>query len=220
MTKIHPSSASASITAAPTPSLVSESPNEAVVLTVWTKSLLFNCNGFTVYDSKGNLVYRVDNYIAGSKGEIVLMDAAGKSILTIRRKRLSLGDNWMVYDGDTKVNPRFSVKKHVKILNTRCLARVMSSGRGGSESPSPKSSSPSSTLYEIDGSYAQRCCVVYDHKRQRVAEIRRKEAGIGGVSLGGDVFRLVVEPHFDTSVAMALVILLDQMFGRSSSFKR
>lgn len=88
MTKVHPSSASAATSASAErlPSPVSESPNSAAVLTVWTKSLLFNCNGFTVYDSKGNLVFRVDNYIAGNKGEIVLMDAAGKSLLTIRRK--------------------------------------------------------------------------------------------------------------------------------------
>lgn len=60
--------------------------HEAEVLTVWKKSLLFNCTGFTVFDAKGNLVFRVDNYVAGNKGEIVLMDAAGKPLLTIRRK--------------------------------------------------------------------------------------------------------------------------------------
>jgi uncharacterized protein YxjI len=62
--------------------------DHAVVLTVWKKSLLFNCNGFTVFDSKGNLLFRVDNYMAtsGSNGEIVLMDAAGKPLLTMRRK--------------------------------------------------------------------------------------------------------------------------------------
>lgn len=59
---------------------------EPKVLTVWKKSLLFNCTGFTVFDTKGNLVFRVDNYVAGNKGEIVLMDAAGKPLLTIRRK--------------------------------------------------------------------------------------------------------------------------------------
>jgi len=62
--------------------------DHAVVLTVWKKSLLFNCNGYTVFDSKGNLLFRVDNYMAtsGSNGEIVLMDAAGKPLLTMRRK--------------------------------------------------------------------------------------------------------------------------------------
>ena len=57
-----------------------------VVLTVWKKSLLFNCDGFTVFDSNGNLVFRVDNYVPGGDGEIVLMDASGRSLLTIRRK--------------------------------------------------------------------------------------------------------------------------------------
>ena len=59
---------------------------DAAILTVWKKSLLLNCNGFTVFDGKGNLVFRVDNYLAGHKGEIVLMDAGGKPLLTIRRK--------------------------------------------------------------------------------------------------------------------------------------
>lgn len=93
MTKVHPSATSASTTAAATTASAerfrssgSGSANTSVALTVWTKSLLFNCNGFTVFDDKGNLVFRVDNYIAGNKDEIVLMDASGKSLLTIRRK--------------------------------------------------------------------------------------------------------------------------------------
>lgn len=60
---------------------------------------------------------------------------------------------------------------------------------------------------------------MYDDKRRRVAEIKRKEA-VAGVAFGGDVFRLVVQPEIDSSVAMALVVLLDQMFGGSSSSRR
>lgn len=58
----------------------------AEVLTVWRKSLLLNCNGFTVFDAKGNLVFRVDNYAASNRVEVVLMDASGKPLLTLRRK--------------------------------------------------------------------------------------------------------------------------------------
>ncbi|KAJ6865647.1 hypothetical protein NC651_036038 [Populus alba x Populus x berolinensis] len=182
--------------------------DHAVVLTVWKKSLLFNCHGFTVYDGRGNLVFRVDNYMAtsGNNGEIVLMDAAGKPLLTIRRKRLSLGDNWLVYEGETTTNPRFLVKKHVNILNTKCLAHV-----------SPASGSNKNVVYEIEGSYAQRCCAVYDEKKRRVAEIKQKES-VGGVAFGVDVFRLIVGPEMETSVAMAMVILLDQMFGSTRRF--
>lgn len=58
-------------------------------LTVWKKSLVINCKGFTVIDSCGNLVYRVDNYTLHPH-ELVLMDASGNSVLTMRRNRVSI----------------------------------------------------------------------------------------------------------------------------------
>ncbi|KVI03231.1 protein LURP-one-related 8-like [Cynara cardunculus var. scolymus] len=170
-------------------------------LIVWKKSLLFNCYGFTVFDSNGNLVFRVDNYSSGIKDQILLMDASGHSLLTIRRKRLSLLDNWLVYEGETAVNPRFTVTKRVNLINTKSLAHVTATG---SRTKRP--------MYEIEGSYTQRSCVVYDDKRRRVAEIKRKEA-VGGVAFGGDVFRLFLhDSQMDPAVAMAMVIILDQMF--------
>jgi uncharacterized protein YxjI len=221
MTKVYPNAATSSIAAADSFDRLikpcSSSDGSPVVVTVWKKSLLFNCNGFTVFDSKGNLVFRVDNYCSGSKGEISLMDAAGKSLLTIRRKRLSLSDNWLIYDGETSVNPILSVRKHVNLLNSKSLAHV-TTGCGSSGGGSSPVSSPRSPLYDIQGSYAQRCCVVYDSDRRRVAEIKRQESSVRGVAFGVDVFRLVVQPEMEPAVAMALVILLDQMFGSSKRF--
>ncbi|KAL3753243.1 hypothetical protein ACJRO7_000611 [Eucalyptus globulus] len=231
MTKVHPNAAAAAAAAAQAAAPArgfSLSYGKEEVLTVWKKSLLLNCNGFTVFDCKGNLVFRVDNYLAGNKGEVVLMDAAGKPLLTVRRKRLSLSDNWQVFDGEAAANPRFTARKNANLLNNKGLAQVSNGaaaggGSGsGSSSPSSAPSSPSSSwsprsggrnvAYEIEGSYAQRRCTVYDATRRVVAEIRQKEA------VGSDVFRLVVQPGMDTAVAMALVILLDQMFGSSRRF--
>ncbi|GAB4826526.1 hypothetical protein Ancab_033421 [Ancistrocladus abbreviatus] len=187
---------------------------EAEVLTVWKKSLLLNCKGFTVYDGKGNLVFRVDNYVAASKAEVVLMDAAGKPLLTIRRKRLSLGESWQIYDGEMKVNPIFSVRRPVYFLNSKALAQVITlNGNSGGSGTPPSSPNSKNIVYEIEGSYTQRNVIVYDNERRCVAEIRRKEAAIGGVAFGVDVFRLIVRPYIDTPLAMAFVILLDQMFG-------
>lgn len=56
-------------------------------LTVWRKSLVLSCNGFTVIDSDGDLVYRVDNY-SGHPSEIILMDGYGKSKFTIHRRKV------------------------------------------------------------------------------------------------------------------------------------
>ncbi|KAF5783975.1 putative tubby-like protein [Helianthus annuus] len=146
-----------------------------IVLTVWKKSLIFSCDGFTVYNSNGNLAFRVDNYFVKGNREIVLMDALGCGLHTVRRKMLSLADNFLVYDGES-VNPRFSVTKHVNILNTKSLAYVSSVG-------SSKNRNKRNVIYEIQGSYAQKSCMVYDDKHRCVAEIRRKEAK-GGVALG------------------------------------
>ncbi|KAI3805854.1 hypothetical protein L1987_21741 [Smallanthus sonchifolius] len=213
MTKVYPKAVIPALVSSDKQRFFTESSTAGrnlnpVVLTVWKKSLLFNCDGFTVFDTKGNLVFRVDNYAAANKAEIVLMDASGHSLLTIRRKRLSLTDSWLVYDGETTTNPRFTVTKHVNFLNAKSLAYVSTTG-------SPKNRNKKNVAYEIEGSYSQRCCVVYDDKRRRIAELKRKEA-VKGVAFGGDVFRLVVQSENDSAVAMAIVVLLDQMFGGSS----
>lgn len=59
---------------------------EPTTLTVWHKSLLFDCNGFTVYHSNGNLLFRVDNYCSNRSREIVLMDALGNELLSLQHK--------------------------------------------------------------------------------------------------------------------------------------
>ncbi|XVE59526.1 hypothetical protein DITRI_Ditri05aG0053000 [Diplodiscus trichospermus] len=207
MTKVYPNAGFTGSHAISerTPKLSVGADTREAILTVWKKSLLFNCNGFTVFDGKGDLVFRVDNYMDGNKGEILLMDATGKPLLTIRRKKMSLGESWLVYEGETLANPTLSVRKSVNILNNKCLAYVVSGN----------SNNRNIIMYEIEGSYSQRCCAVYDDGRRLVAEIKRKEA-VGGVVFGTDVFRLIVRPDYiRADFAMALVILLDQMFGSS-----
>lgn len=57
-------------------------------LTVFKTSLFFQNDGFTVYNCRGELVFRVDSYGPDTrdKVELVLMDAHGKCLLTVRRK--------------------------------------------------------------------------------------------------------------------------------------
>ncbi|OAY71345.1 Protein LURP-one-related 8, partial [Ananas comosus] len=185
MTKVHPNAA-APETKIPTVS----GDGAAVALTVWRRSLLFNGKGFTVFDAKGNLVFRVDDYASGSRGEVVLMDAAGNPLLTIRRKKLSLSERWIVYKGEeVGGEPLFSVRKHVTLLPSPALAHVT----GG---------------YAVEGSYARRSVAVYDAARRPIAAVEAK-----GAAVGPDVFRLVVAPAFDAAAAMAIVILLDRMFA-------
>ncbi|KAL6986321.1 hypothetical protein U1Q18_019688 [Sarracenia purpurea var. burkii] len=180
-------------------------------LTVWRKSLLLSCKGFTVIDTNGDLVFRVDNY-AGRQEELTLMDGSGKPVLTLcrRRKKLKvLADNWLVFEGEggdpvsSSKKPICCVRKHFNILqpNVRVLAHVY---RG----PSDKM-----CAFMIEGSYARRSCRVVDDSRMVVAEIKRKDAINGGASFGLDVFHLIIRPEFNPSFAMAIVLLLDEMFS-------
>jgi hypothetical protein len=88
MTKVHPNVAAAAAVAASLAAAAAEEEKkgQAVSLTVWRRSLLFNGKGFTVFDSNGDLVFRVETYAGGSPREVVLMDADGRALLTIRRK--------------------------------------------------------------------------------------------------------------------------------------
>ncbi|KAI8569680.1 hypothetical protein RHMOL_Rhmol02G0296000 [Rhododendron molle] len=200
-------------------------------VTVWRKSLLLNCNGFTVIDSNGDLIFRVENY-AGRPEEVTLMDGAGKPVFTICRRNVSnathmdvymgvgtgarshpklrvLSDNWLVYEGEegdsSSRKPIFRARKHITILQPRvnAIARVY-------HQPFDKR-----CAYMIEGSYANRSCQVLDESRRVVAEIKKKESVNGGgtVSFGAEVFLLIIRPGFSPSFAMAIVLLLDQMFS-------
>ena len=168
-----------------------QEPPTVLVLTVWRKSLLFNCHGFTVFDANGDLAFRVDCYAASRRrAEVVLMDVEGKPLLTVRRKRLSLTDHWVIYDGDgTACRPLLSVRRHASLRSSsrKTLAAEYS--------------------YVVEGSYGRRACAVRDAHGDAVAEVRRKE------SVGDDVFRLVADPRLGAPLAMGLVIALDEMFG-------
>ncbi|KAJ9555129.1 hypothetical protein OSB04_009743 [Centaurea solstitialis] len=175
-------------------------------LTVWRKSLFVGCSGFTVINSDGNLVYRVDNYGGRRPQELVLMDANGIPVFTVARsKKLKMVDDWLVFKGEissSKQKPICCARKYVDLLirsKIKRLARVY-------QSPYDENSG-----YVIEGSYMNRSCKVLDQSRNIVVEIRRKETTMEGVSFGQEVFVLVVIRGFDSGFAMAIVLLLDQM---------
>ncbi|GMH15922.1 hypothetical protein Nepgr_017763 [Nepenthes gracilis] len=180
--------------------------DEETYLTVCKTSIFFAGDGFTVYDCSGQLVFRVDSYGGPGmrdKGEIVLMDAAGHCLLTVRRKRPSLHNRWEGYIGerDEGSKPIFSVKKS-SIIGRSGLTVEMYNNPGEE--------------YQIEGSFQQRCCRVYDSgngRREMVAEIRRKVDASSNVVLGKDVFWLCLKPGFDGAFAMGLVLVLDQIDG-------
>lgn len=132
-------------------------------------------------------------------------------------QKLSFSDEWLIYDGDTAASPssspapkRFTARRHVSLLPSRSLARLSPAGR---RDDADDGAAALRCRYDVEGSYTGRCLDVLascvsggEQQRRRVAAVCQKEAAVGP-----DVFRLVVEPGFDPALAMAVVILLDQM---------
>ncbi|KAK4481882.1 hypothetical protein RD792_012793 [Penstemon davidsonii] len=120
--------------------------SEETHLTVRKTSLFFSRDGFTAYDSKGKLVFRVDSY--GDMSEVVLMDPTGRCILTVRRKRSSLHQRWEGYIGERidGQKPLFSVRRSSIIGRSSMTVDVYTEPR---------------QEYQIDGSFACRNCTIF-----------------------------------------------------------
>ncbi|XP_052107754.1 protein LURP-one-related 12 [Arachis duranensis] len=171
-------------------------------LTVLKTSLFFAGDGFTVYDCKGQLVFRVDSYgpDARDRDELVLMDANGRCLLTVRRKRPSLHQRWEGFKGERREGdkPIFSVKRSSIIGRSSVTVEVY-------DNPGED--------YHIEGCFSHRSCTVFNASKEPVAEIRRKVDPTTSVMLGKEVFSLCVKPPFDSAFAMAFVLVLDQING-------
>ncbi|XP_042031454.1 protein LURP-one-related 17-like isoform X2 [Salvia splendens] len=157
-------------------------------LTVWTKSLVYSCSGFTVIGSDGGLAYRVDNY-TGRPDQTILMDGSGNPIFTICRRK----------------KPMFCVRKNnMRLRQTKVDDVVAYVYCGILENR---------CMYVVEGSFTHRSCKILDESRRVVAEIKKKEAMPKGASFGLEVFHLIIKPGFHCKFAMAIVLLLDQMYS-------
>ncbi|KAL5758276.1 hypothetical protein ACOSP7_020887 [Xanthoceras sorbifolium] len=175
---------------------------EEIQLTVLKTSLFFANDGFTVYDCKGELLFRVDSYGPDTRDrdELVLMDAHGKCLLTVRRKRPSLHQRWEAFSGERREGqkPIFSVRRSSIIGRSNVTVEMY--GNPGED-------------YQIEGNFGQRCCTIFNSTKESVAEIKRKVDASTNVMLGKDVFSLYLKPGMDAAFAMGLVLVLDRING-------
>ncbi|KAG7595161.1 Tubby-like C-terminal [Arabidopsis thaliana x Arabidopsis arenosa] len=164
--------------------------------TIWMRSLVFHSKGCTVYDSKGNLIYRVDNYNSKSCSEVYLMDLFGKVLFTLRQKKLRLFKSW---EGYNSTGTRFRLRKNFKI-----------SPRGSSSSykvvmvPRIANDDQQQSCYKIVN--RKSIFTIEDGSGRLMAEVKKKQSSIKSLDLGKDVLTMMVEPQVDHSLIMGIVI--------------
>ncbi|XP_058735973.1 protein LURP-one-related 4-like [Vicia villosa] len=170
--------------------------------TVWMKSLVLHSNGCTVYDSNGNIVYRVDNYDKKGGREVNLMNLKGNVICTIRKRLLALG----CWEGHKYCNnsdsrsqeeqPWFHVKRYLT-GKTACGIKV------GSQNLCIENIS-------IGKSFGFR---IINKNGQIIAEAKQKQSS-SGIVLSNDVLTLDLEAGTDHSLIMALITVYGLICGK------
>ncbi|XP_024005982.1 uncharacterized protein LOC18010522 [Eutrema salsugineum] len=169
--------------------------------TIWMRSLVFHSKGCTVFDSKGNLIYRVDNYNSKSCGEVYFMDLYGQVLFTLRQKKLGL---FKSCEGYNSTGARFQIRKNFKISprgSSSSYKIVMGSSRDDKQS-----------CYKIvnHGSVF----AIEDGSGRLMAEVRKKQSNIKGLDFGEDVLTMVVEPQLEIGISK----ISHKMWRRSASF--
>jgi len=153
-------------------------------------------------------VFRVDSYPSDPKNEVVLMDAAGMALLTMRRKRLSLRNEWQGFLGEPRDAQKalFSVRRAPFLLissKRSTEAYVRSSAK------SKKNNKPN-FVYRVEGCYAKRSFTLLNRFNEPVAEVNPKQVR-SDIRLGQDVFNLTVRPGYNQAFVMGLIIVLDEI---------
>ncbi|KAK9668169.1 hypothetical protein RND81_13G039100 [Saponaria officinalis] len=176
------------------------SSQEREKYTIWMKSLVFSSNGCTIYDSNGNLAYRIDNYDTKCSSQVFLMDLKGNILCTLLRKKLRLREQWNGYTCDKvkKVKPWFQVKKKNIFLNKEngfsCQVTI-----GGDKSQA-------TSCFKIQGCSRKSEFKIFRGDGALAAELKRKQS-IGGVMLGNDVLSLEMVANMDHSFIISLVVV-------------
>ncbi|KAL8150430.1 hypothetical protein V2J09_020238 [Rumex salicifolius] len=159
---------------------------ERETFTLWMKSLVLHGNGLTVFNSEGEIVYRIDNYDTKHNREVCLMDLRGNVLCTLLRR------------------PWFRVRKiGVGKRGITCQVTVKIDELLLKES-----------RYLIRGSLHKSEFKIFDQSALLIAEVKRKKLESIGVTFGNDVLSLVVESNVDRSLVVALVAVVGLMCRR------
>ncbi|KAK7294527.1 hypothetical protein RJT34_17416 [Clitoria ternatea] len=204
MGKVHPQTLDSSST--------SNFTSKQEIFTLWMKSLVLNGKGCTVFDSNGQIAYRVDNYNCSYRDEVQLMDQNGDVLFTILKRQYKLSRFWDGYRFPATRNdhkgPCFRVSKTHKISRGGSTCEV----ELGLDKNQPYT-------HKIESSICKSACKISDEFGVLVAELRRKKSRCG-VDLGEDVFTVVVEPNIDLSLVMGLFVAYSLINCKMISYGR
>ncbi|KAK3025138.1 hypothetical protein RJ639_043920 [Escallonia herrerae] len=205
------------------------------IFTIWMKSLILSGNGCTVFNSRGQIVYRVDNYNHKSSNEVCLMDIRGKVLFTILRR---VANDAYKQTSFNKICTCMHEKKFLRQLKFKLQAcwegyRAINTDVYTSTYTDDNKGKPGFQVrknfgvvrgyalskvvvgldnnqpfdrYKMESWTSKSSCKIVDSSGELVAEVQRKRSTCG-VNLGADVWAMVVEPNVDLTLVMGLIVV-------------
>ncbi|XP_042400598.1 protein LURP-one-related 5-like [Zingiber officinale] len=182
-------------------------PDHPSVWTVWNKSSMGfqGTDGFSIYDRSGRLAFRVDNYSRRRKyleGELLLMDGNGKPVITLRPQILSMHNTWRGFKNEdgTEETQAFSMRRQSILHGSEKAEVFMDNSTNHAPVPS----------FRTEGCFRARNCKILDSKGEEVALVSHKQVN-NLVTLGDEVFSLVIQPCICAELVMAFLVILDRI---------
>ncbi|XP_062094851.1 protein LURP-one-related 10-like isoform X4 [Humulus lupulus] len=173
-----------------------------VDLAIVQKVLTITDGNFGVTDVNGNLIFKVKGFLLSLRDRRVLLDAAGRPIITLREKLLSAHERWQVFRGDSTDSRDllFSAKRS-SLIQMKAKLDVFLANNTKEEVCD----------FKVKGSWFERSCVVYAGESSTIVAQMHKKHTAQSILFGKHNFMVTVYPNIDYAFIVSLIVILDEI---------
>ncbi|XP_061357867.1 protein LURP-one-related 10 [Gastrolobium bilobum] len=173
-----------------------------VDLAVVKKVMTISDGNFVVTDVNGNIVFKVKGSLLTLRDRRVLIDAAGKPIVTLRRKMMSAHDRWQAFRGEsTETKDLIFTLKRSSLIQFKTKLNVFLANNTKEDVCD----------FKVKGSWFERSCVVYAGESDTIVAQMHKKHTVQSILIGKDNFTVTVYPNIDYAFIVALIVILDEI---------
>ncbi|KAK1562145.1 hypothetical protein Q3G72_007096 [Acer saccharum] len=171
-----------------------------VDLAIVRKVMTITDGNFVVQDINGNVLFKVKGALMSIHDRHVLLDAAGKPLVTLRQKIMSAHDRWQVFRGEsTDSKDLIFTAKRSSMFQLKTKLDVFLANNTKEEVCD----------FKVKGSWFERSCVVYAGESDTVVAQMHKKHTVQSILIGKDKFMVTVFPNIDYAFIIALIVILD-----------
>ncbi|KAL2525911.1 Protein LURP-one-related 15 [Abeliophyllum distichum] len=166
------------------------------------KAFTLRSTRYLVTSADGNLMFKVEKFPLSFHGTLVVLDASGNPVITLRPKKLTYHSRWKVFRGEStdEKDLIFSVKRSSMFQIHTKLDVFLASN-----------TSEEHCDFKVKGTYLERSCDIFAGNSSTPIAQMDKKMTAGSIFLGKDKFRVNVSPNVDYAMVVSLIIILEEI---------